>query len=157
MDMKTYRPGALGALMDEYERAVAELSRLIGGLSDAEYELMRDEQTQDASCRSIQTIMRHVVSAGYGYSCYIREALSIPAERPKIPALSRTDSLLGLEEMVAHTIATLEGRWRMSDEEMEAVRIQSPWRVVYDLEQMLEHAIVHILRHRRQIERFLQA
>ena len=57
--------------------------------------------------------------------------------------------------MIAHTVATLEGR--MSDEEMEAVRIQSPWRVVYDLEQMLEHAIVHILRHRRQIERFLQA
>ena len=155
--MKTYRPGAVGALMDEYERAVAELVRLIGGLSDAEFEVVRDEQTQDAQCRSIQTILRHVVGAGYGYSCYIREALSIPTERPKIPMLSRTDSLLGLAEMLAHTVATLEDRWRMSDEEMGAVRIQSPWGVVYDLEQMLEHAIVHILRHRRQIERFLQA
>lgn len=154
--MKTYRPGAVGALMDEYERAVAELTHLIGGLSDAEFEAMRDEQTQDAACRSIQTIARHVVSAGYGYSSYLREALSMPAERPQVPALSRTDSLLGMAEMIAHTVATLEGRWQMSDEEI-AVRIQSPWGVVYDLEQMLEHAIVHILRHRRQIERFLQA
>ena len=154
--MKTYRPGAVGALMDEYERAVGEFSRLIGGLSDEEYELVRDEQTQDAACRSIQTIVRHVVSAGYGYAFYIRQALSMPADPPKIPALSRSEGLLRLAEMMEHSVATLEGRWQMSDEEIEAVRIHSRWGVVYDLEQMLEHAIVHILRHRRQIERFLQ-
>ena len=26
----------------------------------------------------------------------------------------------------------------------------------YDIEQLLEHAIVHVLRHRQQIERFIQ-
>jgi len=36
-----------------------------------------------------------------------------------------------------------------------AVQIRSRWGAVYDLEQLLEHAIVHVLRHRRQIERFL--
>ena len=29
------------------------------------------------------------------------------------------------------------------------------WGQRYDVEQLLEHAIVHVLRHRRQIERFL--
>lgn len=29
------------------------------------------------------------------------------------------------------------------------------WGQLYDVEQLFEHAIVHILRHRRQIERFL--
>ena len=29
------------------------------------------------------------------------------------------------------------------------------WGQSYDIEQLMEHAIVHILRHRRQIERFL--
>ena len=29
------------------------------------------------------------------------------------------------------------------------------WGQYYDIEQLFEHAIVHILRHRRQIERFL--
>ena len=28
------------------------------------------------------------------------------------------------------------------------------WGQTYDVEQLYEHAIVHILRHRRQIERF---
>jgi hypothetical protein len=40
-------------------------------------------------------------------------------------------------------------------ERITALEIQAPWGPVYDLEQMLEHAIVHVLRHRRQIERFL--
>jgi hypothetical protein len=58
--------------------------------------------------------------------------------------------------MLAYTAETLEGRWEYSDEQVGAVRINSRWGVQYDMEQMLEHAIVHILRHRRQIERFLE-
>jgi hypothetical protein len=58
--------------------------------------------------------------------------------------------------MLAYTVETLEGRWEYSDEQVSAVRIDSRWGVQYDMEQMLEHAIVHILRHRRQIERFLE-
>jgi chromosomal replication initiation ATPase DnaA len=36
-----------------------------------------------------------------------------------------------------------------------ALKIQVRWGQLYDIEQLMEHAIVHILRHRRQIERFL--
>ncbi len=38
-----------------------------------------------------------------------------------------------------------------------AVRFESRWKQPYDIEQMLEHAIVHILRHRRQLERWREA
>jgi len=43
----------------------------------------------------------------------------------------------------------------MTDEEIESIIIPSRWGVTYNLEQLLEHAIVHILRHRRQIEKFM--
>jgi hypothetical protein len=33
-------------------------------------------------------------------------------------------------------------------------KILTRWGQVFDYDQLLEHAIVHILRHRRQIERF---
>jgi uncharacterized damage-inducible protein DinB len=59
------------------------------------------------------------------------------------------------EAALEYTARTLEGRWLMSDEEITSTVINSPWGVVYDLEQMLEHAIVHVLRHRRQIEKFI--
>ncbi len=33
-------------------------------------------------------------------------------------------------------------------------KIKTYWGQVYDIEQLTEHAIVHVMRHRRQIEKF---
>src|SRR6266850_7211181 len=60
-----FRKGAVGALMDEYERAAAELSELVSRVNDEEFEIIRDPRTQDEACRSIQTVVNHVVRAGY--------------------------------------------------------------------------------------------
>jgi uncharacterized damage-inducible protein DinB len=152
---KTYRKGAIGALMDEYERAITELAQLVLGLTDSEFEALRDRQTQDDECRSIQKVVHHVVRAGYGHAGYIRRALGAALNRPEVRLGSRAESIEQLAAMRSYTEATLEGRWEMTDEEISAVEIQSGWGSKYDLEQMLEHGIVHVLRHRRQIERFL--
>ena len=152
---RAYRAGAIGALMDEYERATAELAQLILGLADTEFEIVRDRQTEDDEYRSIQTVVNHVVRSGYGYADYAREAFSVDSFRPEIPLVSRLQSLEQLSAMLAYTAATLEGHWQMPYDQISAVQIQSQWAPTYDLEQMLEHAIVHVLRHRRQIERFL--
>jgi uncharacterized damage-inducible protein DinB len=151
---KTFRSGALGALMDEYERASGDLIRILDGMTDAEYELLRDTQTQDEDCRSIQTIMSHVVRSGYGYANRMRDTFSLPFQERQPRILSRNESLNQLREMLVYTADTLDGRWHLSNEEIIALQIRSPWGPE-NLEQVLEHAIVHILRHRRQIERFL--
>jgi hypothetical protein len=36
-----------------------------------------------------------------------------------------------------------------------AKKITTAWGKLYDIEQLLEHAIVHVLRHRRQIKKYL--
>ena len=45
----------------------------------------------------------------------------------------------------------------IKDEELEqqndSLKIISYWGQLYDIEQLTEHAIVHILRHKRQIEK----
>ncbi len=152
---KKYRKGGVGAMMDEYERAAAELVRVIESIDEAAFVRLRDPKTQDESCRSIQTVMHHVVNAGYGYATRIRNAFGVPTPRPEVLPMSRAQSLDGLRAMLAFTDETLEGHWEMTDEQIMAVRIETPWGPIYDLEQSLEHAIVHVLRHRRQIERFL--
>ena len=43
----------------------------------------------------------------------------------------------------------------MSNEEMDKIIIASEENFSENLEQLLEHAIVHVLRHRRQIDKFL--
>jgi uncharacterized damage-inducible protein DinB len=99
--------------------------------------------------------MSHVVRAGYGYADYIREQLSIASTRPQPKLLSRQESLEQLAAALQYTIQTLEGRWEMSAEEISGIVINSRWGAVYDMEGLLEHAIVHLLRHRRQIEKFI--
>ncbi len=148
----TLRTGAIGAMLDEYERAAAELYRLVESLPEADY-LRIDPTVTDEDCRSVQTILSHVVGAGYSYAFYIRQALGMEAERPARPLLSQAEALAGFRAMLAHTAQSLEGRWQMPYQEMESIAIQSRWGPTYNLEQMLEHAIVHILRHRRQIEK----
>jgi uncharacterized damage-inducible protein DinB len=152
---KTYRKGAVGALMDEYERATSELVRILEGLSDEEYERVRDTETKDEDCRSIQTVTGHVIRAGRGYAGMLRDAWGIARlKRPPAP-VARADARAELEAMLAYMAATLEGRWNLSEAEGDAMQIRSGWGPVYDFEQLFEHAIVHVLRHRRQIERFL--
>jgi uncharacterized damage-inducible protein DinB len=154
-ETKALRKGAVGAMMDEYERAAADLSAILRRISDEEFGRVRDLESQDEDCRSIQTILHHVVRAGYGYASYIREAYGDKPNRPEVPLGTRLEYLDRLDAMFAFTDATLEGKWELTYEQITAVQMRVRWGPTYDLEQLLEHAIVHVLRHRRQIERFL--
>ena len=75
--IKTYRPGAVGAMMDEYERAAEEFRLLIKKIPQKEFELIVDKVTNDEHCRSVQTIVSHVINSGYGYADYLRNYFSI--------------------------------------------------------------------------------
>lgn len=153
--LEDYRKGGVGALMDEYERAVREYEALLREISAEDYQRIADSETEDENCRSIQTVTSHVVSAGFGYANYIREYFSMPAEKYSRESVSYQKAHEKIAAMLDYTIKTLEDKWEMPDDEMTAVVIKARWGPTFDLEQMLEHAIVHILRHRRQIEKFL--
>lgn len=141
--------------MDEYERAAWEIRDLIGRMREEDFARLVDAETEDEDCRSAQTIMRHVVRAGYGYANYLREAFSIPAETYPNKFFSHEETSAQIDQMLQYMVETLEGRWEISDEEYAATSIKTRWGVVYDIEQLLEHAVVHVLRHRRQIEKFM--
>jgi hypothetical protein len=151
---KNYRKGGIGAVMDEYERAAAEFKNVIGNISESDFVKIVDTETKDEDCRSVQTIVSHVTNSGYGYANYIRDWFSIPKTSPERKLLSKDEFLLRFEQMLAYTSETLDGKFEYSDEEVMKVKMIVRWGSQYDLEQLLEHAVVHILRHRRQIEKF---
>jgi hypothetical protein len=152
----TMRAGALGAMMDEYERALRDLTALLEGLTQEAFEALRDDETTDENCRTICTVVRHVVRAGYIYIGYMRPVLGLTFDRPDFRIETPAEGVKHLAAMIACTAETFENHWLLSDEVIEAAKIQSRWGPVFNLEQMFEHAIVHVLRHRRQIERFLR-
>ena len=152
---KNYRKGAVGALMDEYERAAAELKSILNKISAEDFVKIVDPDTKVEDCRSVQTIMNHVVRAGYGYSNYLRKEFGINSDNPVYQINDAPEAISHFDRMLEYTVQTLEGKWEMPDEEMNKIKIITRWGATLDMETLLEHAIVHILRHRRQIERFL--
>jgi len=154
---KSYRKGAMGALMDEYERAAKELKNLVGNISETDFVNIVDSITKDEDCRSVQTIVSHVTNSGYGYANYIRDWFAIPKSSPERRLLSQKEFLTEFEKMLVYNSETLQDKWEYSDEEIQKVKMMVRWGPQYDLEQLLEHAVVHILRHRRQIEKFAAA
>lgn len=151
---KVYRPGAIGALMDEYERVALELKNLLSTITQEEFLKIVDPLTTDEDCRSIQTIMKHVVSAGYRYADQICVFLNLPVINHPYHIYNVVHAIEELEKVVQYTAGVVVNNFKMTEDEIKATRRDTRWGL-YDIEMMFEHAIVHILRHRRQIEKFL--
>jgi uncharacterized damage-inducible protein DinB len=155
---KSYRDnGAIGALLDEYERAVKELKSTISKLSTSELIEIVDFKTKDGDCKSIQTILSHVVRAGYCYVIEIRKSLGEDQRLvPRRKFESIDEYVQELDLMFAFNEKLFEDYPDIHlEENNNAKKILVAWGQSYDIEQLIEHAIVHVLRHRRQIERFI--
>lgn len=152
---KPYRFGNIGALMDEYERASIDLRKLILSFTQEEFEKILDDKTDDEDCRSIQTIMHHVISAGYRYLNQINVFLKQQQITPDFKASNPTSTIEEFDKMLLLTSEAVKNNLVMSYEEVLSTIMETRWGL-YDIEVMFEHAIVHILRHRRQIEKLTQ-
>lgn len=154
--MPTAPNPALAALMDEYRRAFIDLRLILEMLSDEEYRQVRDEKTTDDDCRSIATVCHHIIRAGYGYANYLNRKGDGSQVDFRSPPESAQRAILEIGRMLDHTHGVLAGLWGQDAQEIDAWSFDASWGETYSTEQLLEHAIVHILRHRRQIEHFLQ-
>ncbi len=151
-----FRKGPVGALMDEYERAWSDMKIILQNISQKQFKTIVDSKTEDPDCCSIQTVMNHVVRAGYGYANYIRKQWKQETtSNYEGPFASQEEAIEQMEIMLKYTLESLENLWNITDKEVMENVFTVSWGQQYDFEQILEHAIVHILRHRRQMERFL--
>ena len=156
--MKKYRDnGAIGALLDEYEKSILDLSKLLRTVEASQLIKVVDHETGDEDCRSIQTIMTHVVFAGYNYTDIIRNKYVCEVEHKKKELKSTIEGYRSeLINMFAYAERLFLENPSLPIEEGDVDnKMHVSWGQSYDIEQLMEHAIVHILRHRRQIERFL--
>ncbi|MFN8285377.1 MAG: hypothetical protein U0V74_01420 [Chitinophagales bacterium] len=154
---KLYRPGPLGALMDEYCKVAEEYKALLLSLSQEDFTRVIDPETQDPSCTTVQKISTHVVFCGYNYSNYIRKQFGDEVTIPK-PVLSFSNAqevVKGIDDMLNYQEECLKNKWDITWQQTLDNIMKVSWGQAFDIEQILEHAIVHIMRHRRQIERLL--
>ena len=150
------RPGPFGALMDEYARAAEDFCRVVEGFDVARFDAERPSTNPNTV--SPRAICLHAVGAAHRYAHYIRKARGVefvdryeadPARlhgpRDVRPLLS--DGMVFSEE-------TVEPLLNATDEDIQALSFTVRWGPRYDPEMILEHAVCHLLRHRRQLERW---
>jgi hypothetical protein len=149
--------GAIGALLDEYEKAIIVLQGLIADITPEELKTNVDSGTTNNSCKSIQTILSHVLRSGYWFAVEVRKSLNEKLKFPKEIELDTVkDYQIELNNMFIYNEELFEDYPNIKiDEYDDKKKIKVLWGQTYDTEQLFEHAIVHVLRHRRQIERYL--
>ncbi len=147
----------LVAIMIEYTRATAPLKDILSHITEKDFSEIRDYKTTDEDCKSILAVVNHCINSGYTYANYIdsitQDSTWLAYEKVIVNPLMAIDEL---DKMLDYTQAILEKISFYTDKELEQFQIKTRWHVTYDVEQLLEHAIVHILRHRLQIENFLK-
>lgn len=148
-----YRQGAIGAMTDEYEKALNELKAVLISIPDATF--LKDLDAKEEDFKSIRNITLHMIRSGYAYSNYVRKWFGNEVTSVTIEVNSIEECLSELDKMFLYHIATFKNKWLLTDDEMMKAIIKTSW-TTYDLEAIIEHAIVHILRHRLQIQKLIQ-
>lgn len=148
--------GAIGAILDEYERAINDIIFTINYISNNELIEIIDFNSKDEDCRSIQSILSHIVQSGKTYVIEIRRWLGEDINYEDIIILNSTKAyksalknMFNFNEKLFNDYPNLKLYEYNPDN-----KINTRWGQKYDVNQLFEHAIIHILRHRRQIERF---
>ena len=111
--------------------------------------------TEDPAYASLETLLRHVFGASRGYMTWTCEVLQLPDPEirvPPEPALLSQDP----EDYMEHLLE----RWRtplqdVGDDRLETPEYPSRWQTRYSIDAMLEHAVMHPIRHAFQLEELM--
>jgi uncharacterized damage-inducible protein DinB len=148
--------GMLIALMDEYRKAAIEYKQILTDISQVLFIKITDDKTKDKDCKSIQNITFHIIQSGYTYSNYINTVNKREWFEYKEDINNPKKGIEEIDKMLDFTENSFDGIWTKSNKEIEKWKFDTRWNVTYDFEQLMEHAIVHVLRHRRQIENVIK-
>ena len=144
---------AVRALVELHER---EIQRFVEVWKDfVRSGLPAPEAHGDPSYESLEHLAGHVLRAARGYLTWIGEMLGRPvtdvdAESDPVAVARRADDFA--RDVLA---AWRRHLTRLKDPELSPTVYTSRWGEPFLIEQMLEHAVVHPMRHRIQLERIL--
>ena len=148
--------GATGALLDEYARAANEFCEVVESFDQQRFDQVRESEDPDTA--SVVEICRHACDAAFGYANYLRRAFdhapAWPRQRPGERIHTPGEVRKTLAEAVRFTETAAEPLRTMEGDEVLAATVEVSWGPSLNPESILEHAICHLLRHRRQLERW---
>ncbi len=112
--------------------------------------------SDDPAYASLETLLRHVLSAARGYMIWMCEVLELPDPQIRM-APAATDLAGDADSYMEHVLA----QWRtplldLGDDRLERPEYPSRWQTRYCIDAMLEHAVMHPIRHAFQLEELMR-
>jgi hypothetical protein len=112
--------------------------------------------TDDPAYASLEALGRHVLSAAGGYMIWMCEVLALPD--PGIRSAPDASAIVrDADDYMEHVLE----RWRaplreVPNEKLETPEYPSRWQTRYCIDSMLEHAVMHPIRHAFQLDELLK-
>ena len=152
-DLSDYRYRGARSLVLLHETALRELLPVWRRAKAAGIRL---PSTKDPDYASLETVLYHALRAARGYMTWLCEKLGLPD-----PGIDPAPDGLRVEQEAEGFIEHLLERWRLPLADIEEARFgathKTRWGEDMTLESMLEHAVMHPLRHRFQLEELMEA
>jgi len=114
-------------------------------------------RTEDTAYASREALLAHVLGAARGYMRWMCEVLELDDPRiDPVPALDRIEA--EADRYLAHVLQA----WRAPLAQVPEQRFYEPehasrWKVKYCVDAMLEHAVMHPIRHRFQLVELMRS
>jgi len=142
---------ALIALHDQHMRSFLETWR------KAKKAGIALPQTTDIDYKSIETLLRHPLKSSRGYIIWICQKLELPD-----PGIDPVPEIEHIEQLAETFLEHVLERWQsplcdVPEERFFDRTYTSNWDVEYCIEGMLEHAVMHPIRHEFQLNNLIRA
>jgi hypothetical protein len=149
-----YRSRAVRALVILHEE---HLRRFVDTWRQALAASVSLPASDDPTYASLGALGHHVLGAAGGYMVWMCEVLELP--NPGIqPAPDAAVIVRDAEEYMEHVLE----QWRaplsdVSNDRLETPEYPSRWQARYCIDAMLEHAVMHPIRHAFQLDELIKA
>ena len=113
-------------------------------------------ETEDTDYQSLETLLRHVLRAARGYMTWMCAKLELPD--PNIDPAPETGKI---ESVLDTYLEHLIERWKhplinVLAEKFEDKLYTARWGVDYCIDAMMEHAVMHPIRHEFQLNNLIK-
>ena len=149
-----WRSRAVRALVLLHEEHLRRFVRTWHSAVTAEVKL---PETADPSYASLGALGEHVLDCAGGYLVWICEMLKLPDPGIR-PAPDETAIVREADHYLEHVLE----QWRtgplqeVSDDQLETPEYPSRWDTRYSIDAMLEHAVMHPIRHAFQLDELIK-
>ena len=152
--MEDYRYGGARALVTLHEQ---HMRSCLGVWKQAKKAGIVLPQTTDPSYKSMETLLFHLLRASRNYMVWICEKLELPD-----PGIDTVPDLKHVEEKADAYLKHLLERWQLPLRDVPEERFfdrtyPSRWDTEYCIEAMMEHAVMHAIRHEYQLVNLMKA